>query len=369
MHAAVHEENSTGRIAQLERRLKAAAKVNEVLMRRIEQRDATLGNAGSMIEQNLMLERAVTKKTRELEAERQELRRALTNLQNTQALLLQAQKMESIGQLAAGMAHEINTPIQYVTDNVKFVRRCFDPVMTITDAISEMVAQCRSGESSAISLDQCEALLKRVKFDYIKRNVPAALEQSLEGLQRVASIVAAMKDFSHPSADEKEPADLGDIIKVATTVARNEWKYVADLDIAIAPDLPKVPCLRDEIGQVIMNLVVNAAHAVGDVIKKNGNDGKGRISISAQLVGDMAEIRVRDSGTGIPEPIRNRVFDPFFSTKPVGRGTGQGLAICYMLIVEKHQGKIFFETEVGKGTTFVVQLPLEDASCKEAVCA
>ncbi len=370
MHeAVVNETDAANRITDLERRLAAAAKVNAVLMQRIEQRDATLGSAGSMLEQNLMLERVVAKKTHELEAERQELRRALTNLQNTQALLLQAQKMESIGQLAAGMAHEINTPIQYVTDNVKFVRRCFDPVMTITDSIADMISQWRRGESGALPAEECEALLKRVKFDYIKRNVPAALEQSLEGLQRVASIVAAMKDFSHPSADEKEPADLGDIIKVATTVARNEWKYVAELDIAVAPDLPKVPCLRDEIGQVVMNLVVNAAHAVGDVVKAGGSEGKGRISISARLADGMAEIRVRDSGTGIAEPIRNRVFDPFFSTKPVGRGTGQGLAICYMLIVEKHQGKIYFETEMGKGTTFIVRLPLEDAVHKEALCA
>ncbi|HEX6834162.1 MAG TPA: hypothetical protein VF132_11565, partial [Rudaea sp.] len=199
MNAAVENDvDGAARIAELTRRLAAAAKVNAVLMQRIEQHDANIGSAGSLLGHNLMLERAVSRKTRELEAERQELRRALTTLQNTQALLLQAQKMESIGQLAAGMAHEINTPIQYVTDNVKFVRRCFDPVMTVADLVVQMLAQWRAGEMTGERVAECEATLQRLKFDYIKRNVPPALEQSLEGLQRVASLVAAMKDFSHP---------------------------------------------------------------------------------------------------------------------------------------------------------------------------
>ncbi|HEX6832301.1 MAG TPA: ATP-binding protein, partial [Rudaea sp.] len=170
------------------------------------------------------------------------------------------------------------------------------------------------------------------------------------------------------STSEKEPAELGELIKVATTVARNEWKYVADLAIDVDPQLPPVPCLRDEIGQVIMNLVVNAAHAVGDVVRARG-EGKGAITIRARRDGDMAEIRVQDSGTGIPDAIRARVFDPFFTTKPVGRGTGQGLAICYAIVIEKHQGQIFFESVEGKGTTFVVRLPLGAHAPAAVSCA
>jgi signal transduction histidine kinase len=347
-------------IAALERKLAAQCKINAVLTSRIERHDASLGNAGSMIEQNLILERVVANKTRELESERHELRRALRELQDAQTLLLQAQKMESIGQLAAGMAHEINTPIQYVTDNITFVQRCFDPVLAIAESVGELLGTWRRGELDEAAVVACEGKLARLKFDYMKRNVPAALEQSLEGLHRVATIVAAMKDFSHPSTGVKDAVDLGEVINVSTTVARNEWKYVADLEIAISPDLPPVPCLRDEIGQVILNLIVNAAHAIGDAVKDTGS--KGLIRVTAGVVGNCAEVRIQDSGTGIPEQARARVFDPFFTTKPVGKGTGQGLAISYVTVVEKHQGKIFFETETGRGTTFIIQLPLTVAA-------
>src|SRR3569833_982610 len=231
-------------IAELERKLAAQKKINTVLTNRVERHDASLGNAGSMIEQNLILERLVTNKTRELESERQELRRALRELQDTQTLLLQAQKMESIGQLAAGMAHEINTPIQYVSDNVKFVRRCFDPVMDVAESVNELLRAWRRNELGEAAVAECEAKLARLKFDYIKRNVPSALDQSLDGLHRVATIVAAMKDFSHPSTGVKDLVDLGEVINVATTVSRNEWKYVADLEVVVSPDLPQVPCLR-----------------------------------------------------------------------------------------------------------------------------
>jgi len=353
-------------IAELERKLAAQKKINAVLTDRIERHDSSLGNAGSMIEQNLILERLVTNKTRELESERHELRRALRELQDTQTLLLQAQKMESIGQLAAGMAHEINTPIQYVSDNVKFVQRCFEPVMAVAESVNELLRAWRRNELSEAAVAECETKIARLKFDYIKRNVPSALEQSLEGLHRVATIVAAMKDFSHPSTGVKDAVDLGEVINVATTVARNEWKYVADLELAISPDLPQVPCLRDEIGQVILNLVVNAAHAIGDAIKDSGS--KGLIRITAERRDNFVEVRIQDSGTGIPDHVRARVFDPFFTTKAVGKGTGQGLAISYVTVVEKHQGKIFFETEIGHGTTFVIQLPLVDTAGRPA-CA
>jgi signal transduction histidine kinase len=197
-----------------------------------------------------------------------------------------------------------------------------------------------------------------MQFEYIRKNVPSAIDESLEGLRRVASIVAAMRDFSHPSGGKKAPADLGDVIRTAATVARNEWKHVADLVIDVDDSVPKVPCLRDELGQVFLNLIVNAAHAIGEA--KRGTQGS--IRISARRVQKFVEVRVQDTGAGIPADVRTRVFDPFFTTKPVGQGTGQGLSICYATVVEKHDGQIDFESEPGVGTTFIVRLPIVEAT-------
>ena len=166
-----------------------------------------------------------------------------------------------------------------------------------------------------------------------------------------------MKDFSHPDFEAKAPTDLNQAIESTVTVARNEWKYVADLDLVLDPQLPLVPCLPGEINRVILNLVVNAAHAIGDVVGA-GAGGKGRIRVSTSRQGDWAEIRVQDTGTGIPEPVRARIFDPFFTTKAVGKGTGQGLSLAHLVVVKQHGGTIEFETVLGQGTTFIVRLPL-----------
>jgi signal transduction histidine kinase len=196
------------------------------------------------------------------------------------------------------------------------------------------------------------------KFDYIRKQMPEALEQSLEGLDRISKIVGAMKEFSHPSAGEKEPVDLRALVNTTVTVARNEWKYVSMLETDFEEGLPEVACLRDEIGQVLLNLVVNAAHAIADTLVP-GEREKGRIIVSLKRAGqDAVDLSVSDDGAGIPDAIRTKVFDPFFTTKSVGKGTGQGLAIAYTTVVEKHKGKIFFETQAGAGTTFVVRLPI-----------
>jgi two-component system NtrC family sensor kinase len=191
----------------------------------------------------------------------------------------------------------------------------------------------------------------------VLKQLPLALEQALEGLGRITSIVQAMKEFSHPSGAEKSPVNLREAIETTVAVARNEWKYVAEVELDFAPDLPLVPVLRNEFNQVILNLIVNAAHAIGDVTG-GGAEGKGKITISGSLQGERVEIRVSDSGSGIPESARARVFEPFFTTKAVGKGTGQGLAIAYSVVVDKHQGSIAFETDEGKGTTFIIGLPL-----------
>jgi signal transduction histidine kinase len=191
----------------------------------------------------------------------------------------------------------------------------------------------------------------------LRNQIPSALDESLEGLGHIAKIVAAMKEFSHPSQNEKESVDVREVIRTTVTVARNEWKYVADLETEFGDDLPLLPCLRDMVGQAILNLVVNAAHAIADTLQK-GVKEKGRIVISAGQNGDVMEIRVQDDGSGIPAAIRDRIFDPFFTTKAVGKGTGQGLAIVYSTVVDKHMGHIRCESEEGVGSTFILQFPL-----------
>ncbi len=268
-----------------------------------------------------------------------------------QAALLHAQKLEAIGQLAAGIAHEINTPTQYVTDNTEFLARAFTKLADVIAVSRDVIAAARTQTLDTTLLDRAEATFKKTKVDYLMREAPSAIEQSLEGLRRVACIVAAMKDFSHPSGGDKVPVDLNEAIRSTVTVATNEWKYVAELELDLDATLPQVRCLRDEINQVILNLVINAAHAIA------ATERRGTITVATKYDNDWVEVHVSDTGTGIPANMRARVFEPFFTTKPVGRGTGQGLAIAYGVIVEKHKGDIGFETELGKGTTFTFRIP------------
>ncbi len=271
--------------------------------------------------------------------------------------LAQAQKLRSIGQLASGIAHEINTPTQYVGDNVRFLQESFDRLLELLDAQDEVIAQWCAASGSAVPRRLAETRA-RADLDYLRGEIPAAVRQTLEGVERIARIVRAMKDFAHPGRREKGPADLNRIVDTTITVARNEWKYVADVETALDPALPPVVCDAAEIGQVLLNLLINAAHAIEDRLRHDPDAGKGRIRIETARSGDRAVIRVGDSGCGIPPEVRSRVFDPFFTTKEVGRGTGQGLALCHTAIVERHGGRIFFDSEVGRGTTFTIELPL-----------
>jgi PAS domain S-box-containing protein len=281
----------------------------------------------------------------------------ITERKDLEGRLLQAQKLESIGQLAAGIAHEINTPIQYVGDNTRFLEEAFAGFSAHLAAVGDLIAS--GGNDPA--LHELAARVARAReendIDYLLEEVPKAIRQSLEGIARVADIVRAMKEFSHPSSKEKTPVDINRAIQTTITVARNEWKYVAEMETDLDPALPQVPCLPGEFNQVILNLITNAAHAIA-AAAGDGSKGKGTIRISTRLDGDFAEIRVSDTGTGIPEAIRSRIFDPFFTTKEVGRGTGQGLSLARSIIVKLHGGTIDFQTEVGKGTTFIIRLPL-----------
>jgi len=271
--------------------------------------------------------------------------------------LMNAQKMESIGHLAAGIAHEINTPIQYVGDNTSFLTDSFNDIV---QALGSMEETLRAGESQpALSsiISSLQDIMARADISYLKEEIPRALEQTCEGVKRVATIVRAMKDFSHPDMENLLAIDLNRAIESTITLARNEWKYVADLETDFDHALPMVTCIPGAFNQVILNLIVNAAHAIAGAARGDSG-GKGRITISTRKLGDMVEIRVSDTGTGIEEKHRSKIFTPFFTTKEVGKGTGQGLSLVYNVIVKQHRGSVSFETETGKGTTFIVQIPL-----------
>ncbi len=275
--------------------------------------------------------------------------------------LRQAQKLESIGQLAAGIAHEINTPTQYIGDNVRFLQDGFEDLKLLLTQYGRLLAAVKGPELFGETVEEVSAAVDKADLGYLLEEIPKAIEQTLEGVNRVATLVGAMKDFSHPGTKEKVDLDLNRAIDSTITVARNEWKYVADLETDYDPLLPKVSCLPGEFNQVILILIVNAAHAIADVIGEGGPD-KGKIKVQTRNCPEWDEVRIQDTGSGIPETIQARIFDPFFTTKEIGKGTGQGLAIARSVIVDKHGGSIHFETEQGKGTTFVIRLPRDGKS-------
>jgi PAS domain S-box-containing protein len=273
--------------------------------------------------------------------------------------LSQAQKLEAIGQLAAGIAHEINTPTQYIGDNTHFLHDSFKDVSELFLLIKQINIAHRLKKPVEPLLKELERLSEDVDLDYLLEEVPAAIQQSLEGIERVSKIVKAMKEFSHPGSEEKTSIDVNKAISSTITVARNEWKYVAEMKTDFDEALPPLPCYPGELNQVFLNIITNAAHAIGDRVNA-GEITKGEINISTRLDRSYAEIRIADSGGGIPEKIRKKVFEPFFTTKEVGKGTGQGLAISHNVIVDKHGGTLAFESEQGIGTTFIIRLPLRD---------
>ena len=286
-----------------------------------------------------------------------ERKRAEEERRRMEIQLRHAQKMESIGQLAAGIAHEINTPTQFFGDNTRFLRDAFTDLQRLLEAQLRLMAAAQAGSVPDSLLAEVETATKIADMDYLAEEIPKALGQSLDGIERVANIVRAMKDFSHPGTTEKTALDLNRAIESTLTICCNEWKYVADLVPNFDMSLPLVPVLPGEFNQVILNIIINATHAIADVVG-DGANGKGKITVSTRGDGDWVEVRIGDSGTGIPEHARQKVFDPFFTTKGVGKGTGQGLAIAHSVVVEKHGGTIHFETETGKGTTFIIRLPL-----------
>ena len=246
------------------------------------------------------------------------------------------------------------------TDNTRFLQDAFKDLAGVMAVLQPMTAATAPPPNQE-QIDALRAKVTAANLGYLAEEIPKAIGQALDGVERVSKIVRAMKEFSHPGSAEKARVDLNHAIESTLTVASNEWKYVAELVTEFDASLPQVFCLAGEFNQVVLNIVVNASHAIADVVG-DGGKGKGRLTVTTRRDGDWAEVRIGDSGTGIPESARAKVFDPFFTTKGVGKGTGQGLAIAHSVIVDKHGGTITFETEVGQGTTFIIRIPINPAA-------
>lgn len=280
----------------------------------------------------------------------------MTDYKALEGQLLQSQKLESVGQLAAGIAHEINTPIQFVGDNTHFLGESFGELAAILNKAADFSMAEEQAARQALGENLAESI-KASDLKFLMEEIPKAIEQTLDGVSRVAKIVRAMKEFAHPGSSQKQGTDLNRLIESTVTVSTNEWKYVADLRLELDQTLQLVPCLPGELSQVILNMVVNSAHSIEDKFDK-GKRGKGLIRISTRLEGLNAVIEISDNGNGIPPEVLNRIYDPFFTTKGVGRGTGQGLSIAHSVVVDKHRGSIDCRSTVGEGATFVIHLPI-----------
>ena len=291
------------------------------------------------------LESRVKKRTAALQKSNERLQLEMQQRKELETQLVHAQKMEAVGQLASGIAHEINSPSQFANDNILFLK----------DATDGFIKKLNQSPDAPDDGD----------IDFFKENAPEAVEQAAEGIYRITTIVKSMKNFAYRDAESaKRNNDLNQAIRSTVVVATNEWKYHAQLDLNLQEDLPLVPCNVGEINQVVLNLIVNGAHAIRDRI----SDGqKGNIVVSTRHYPDAGcvIIAIADNGGGIPPKVQARIFEPFFTTKEVGVGTGQGLAIAHNVIVKSHQGQIWFDSKEGIGTTFYIKLPMEQQKMEQ----
>lgn len=308
---------------------------------------------------NTELEDRVSRRTNALEENAKELieskrvlEQEMSERQRVEIELRHAQKLEAVGQLAAGIAHEINTPMQYIGNSLQFLQSAFSDLQNLSTRLEESIPLIKGHEEQTDSFRQA---IEEADLEYIRERAPKALDRALQGINRVTQIVGAMNEFSHPDQREKSSADLNRALSTTLTVASNEYKYVATVDTQLQP-LSHVECHLGDLNQVFLNLIVNAAHAISEGAVKDGV-----ISIKTWQEKNVVKITIADNGSGIPEIIQHRIFDPFFTTKEVGRGTGQGLSISHKIIVENHGGQLSFTTEPGVGTTFHIELPVSSA--------
>ena len=312
-----------------------------VLWQGLRSERARLRAVEALRDLNEDLEGRVARRTQELEAASVEL--------------AHARKLEAVGQLAAGIAHEINTPVQFVGDSVHFLREAYEDQRALLRSYERVLPALEAGDAPGRVAQEIREAAEEADLAYLDEHVPSSFDRCTEGLGRIATIVGAMKEFAHPDQRQKSAGDINAALKATLAIAKNEYKYVADVETEFG-ELPPVMCYLGDLNQVFLNLIVNAAHAIGDVVA--GRDERGRIIVRTSVCGDSVCIEIQDSGAGIPTGIRDRVFEPFFTTKEVGRGSGQGLAIAHAIVTEKHGGRLTFTSEERRGTTFRIDLPI-----------
>jgi signal transduction histidine kinase len=266
-----------------------------------------------------------------------------------------AEKLAAVGQLAGGMAHEINTPIQFVGDSIHFAAEAMNGLIQLVERYRQAGERARRGEALGETLEEIQRFEEDLDVDYLIAQGPKALDRSRDGLRRVAEIVEAVKAFSRAEIQDKQVADVNDLLHTCSVVARPQYRDVAELEFD-AGNVGPVLCHPGDLNQVFLNLLVNAAHAIADVVEKTGQ--RGLIRIGTRRDGPAIVVDVTDTGGGIPASVRDRIFEPFFTTKPVGKGTGLGLAVARTIIVDKHGGALSFVSTPGKGTKFTVRLPI-----------
>ena len=286
--------------------------------------------------------------------------RDITQRKQMEMQLNHAQKMESVGQLAAGIAHEINTPLQFIGNNTRFLQNSFDDLIEVFNEYNQLIEKSKGGFSPEELIQQLISKVKKNDMKILVDEIPEAINDSLGGIERVGKIVQAMKEFSHPGVEEKKLSNINEAIKTVLNISQYEWKNVANVEMELDPDLPLVPCYINDFNQAILNIIVNASHAIEDSLESETSQ-KGIINIMTKKNNKWAKIRITDSGNGIPDAIRNKIYDHFFITKELGKGAGQGLALVHAMIINKHHGKILLESEMGQGTTFTICLPLENS--------
>ena len=282
-----------------------------------------------------------------------------TKRKHLESQLALAQKMESVGQLAAGIAHEINTPIQYVGDNAKFLKDAFADLDDLLELYQHLSRSLEANAHSAELIEKIKAQTESADLEFVREEVPLAIDQAIAGADRVASIVRAMKEFSHPGLTERSAFDVNSAIESTIAVSRNEWKYVAEIETDLSQSLPLAMGFPGDLNQAFLNMIVNAAHAIEKRLETEP-DHEGIIRVKTRCIDQWIEISISDNGTGIAKEDQQRIFDPFFTTKPVGKGTGQGLSITHNVIVEKHGGDLEVQSTPGEGTTFTFRIPKAD---------
>lgn len=268
-----------------------------------------------------------------------------------------AHRFEAIGQLAAGIAHEINTPIQYIGDNVNFIKESFQDLLDLVDSLEPMLLRGSDPVDNTGLKIEFDRLAKEADMAFLSEEVPVAIDQTLEGVTRIKQIIRAMKRFSHPGKEDHTMANLNHCLESTIIISKNEWKYVAEIELDLDENLPEINCNPGELNQVFLNLIVNASHAIEEKMQTHSPE-KGVIRISTRSDREWVEIVVEDTGAGIPDEVAEKIFDPFFTTKEPGKGTGQGLAIVRSIVVQHHKGKIEVETSPDKGSCFFIRLPI-----------